>query len=117
PAALAGLDTALQLSPLDPLLYGFHGVRAQLLVQQQDYRAAARWADRAAVTPGAHYLIAMIALVANGLAGHRERAARWQREVRRRKPDASATDFFAAFPTREPESRARIAAELRRQGF
>ena len=29
----AGLDMALQLSPLDPLLYGFHGVRAQMLIQ------------------------------------------------------------------------------------
>lgn len=67
PAAFAALDTSLHLSPLDPLLYGIHGVRAQMLIQQEDHQAAAGWADRAATTPGAHYLIAMIALVANGL--------------------------------------------------
>ncbi|MGQ7794063.1 winged helix-turn-helix domain-containing protein [Faunimonas sp. B44] len=116
-ATFGALETALHLSPLDPLLYGFHGVRAQMLIQQEDYEGAARWADRAATTPGAHYLIAMIALAANGLAGRHDEAVRWGREVRRRKPDATALDYFAAFPTRDMASRARIARELRRQGF
>jgi len=117
PATETGLDTALQLSPLDPLLYGFHGVRAQMLMQTGDYQSAARWGDRAASTPGAHYLIAMIALAANGLAGRHDQAARWRQEVRRRKADATAAHYFAAFPTRDVASRSRIAAELRRQGF
>ncbi|WP_022727509.1 winged helix-turn-helix domain-containing tetratricopeptide repeat protein [Fodinicurvata sediminis] len=116
-ASFAALDTSLHLSPLDPLLYGIHGVRAQMLIQQEDHEAAASWADRAATTPGAHYLIAMIALAANGLAGRHDQAARWRREVRRRKPDATAADYFAAFPTRDTASRARIATELRRHGF
>ena len=113
----AGLDMALHLSPLDPLLYGVHGVRSQMLIQQEDYTAAARWGDRAATTPGAHYLIAMIAMVANGLAGRDDQAARWCEAVRRRRSDASSADYFAAFPTRDGKSRSRIAAELRRQGF
>ena len=108
PVTLAGLDTSLHLSPLDPLLYGIHGVRAQMLIQQEDYQAAARWADRAATTPGAHYLIAMIALAANGLAGRHDQAARWRQKVRKLKPDATAADFFAAFPTRDKTSRARV---------
>ena len=116
-ATESGLDTALQLSPLDPLLYGIHGVRAQMLIQKGDYQTAARWADRAAATPGAHYLIAMIALAANGLAARHDQAARWKQEVRRRKSDASAAHYFAAFPTRDAASRARIAAELGRHGF
>lgn len=69
PATEAGLDKALLLSPLDPLLYGFHGVRAQMLMQTRDFDAAARFGDKAASTPGAHYLIAMIAMAANSLAG------------------------------------------------
>ena len=117
PETVAALDTALHLSPLDPLLYGIYGVRAQMLIQQEDYQAAALWADRAATTPGAHYLIAMIAMSANALAGRHDQAARWRREVRRRKPDATAADYFAAFPTRDTASRARIAAELHRHGF
>ncbi|MEX0759676.1 MAG: winged helix-turn-helix domain-containing protein, partial [Tistlia sp.] len=117
PRTVAALDTSLHLSPLDPLLYGIHGVRAQLLIQQEDHQAAAHWADRAATTPGAHYLIAMIAVAANGLAGRYDQAARWRREVRRRKPDATAADYFAAFPTRDTPSRTRITTELHRQGF
>jgi len=116
-ATETGVDTALHLSPLDPLLYGFHGVRAQMLMQTGDYQSAARWGDKAATTPGAHYLIAMIALAANGLAGRHDQAARWRQEVRRRKADATAAHYFAAFPTRDAASRSRIAAELRRQGF
>ena len=116
-ATEVGLDTALQLSPLDPLLYGMHGVRSQMYIQSGDYAAAARWGDRAAATPGAHYLIAMIAMVANGLAGRHDTAARWRQTVRQRKPDASAAHYFASFPTRDIVSRSLIADELCRHGF
>lgn len=116
-AVAAGLDRALNLSPLDPLLYGMHGVRALSLIQTGDTRAAARWADRAANTPGAHYLIAMIAVVANGLDGRHQQAARWRQDVRRRKPDAAAAHFFAAFPLVDTDTRTRIGDELSRQGF
>jgi len=116
-ATEVGLDTALQLSPLDPLLYGMHGVRSQMFIQSGDYAAAARWGDRAAATPGAHYLIAMIAMVANGLAGRHDTAARWRQTVRQRKPDASAAHYFAAFQTRDIVSRSLIADELCRHGF
>ncbi len=116
-ATETGLDTALQLSPLDPLLYGFHGVRAQMMMQTGDYETAARWGDKAASTPGAHYLIAMIALAANGLAGRHDQAARWRQEVRRRKADATTAHYVAAFPTSDAASRSLIVAELRRHGF
>lgn len=116
-AAQADLETALTLSPLDPMLYGMHGVRTLSLIQTGDTRAAARWADRAATSPGAHYLIAMIASVANGLDGRHQQAARWRQDVRRRKPDASASHFFAAFPLVDGAARGRIGDELCRQGF
>jgi len=116
-AADSEIDAAINLSPLDPLMYAMHGVRALLFIQTGDLRAAARWADRAATTPGAHYLIAMIAAMANGLGGRHQQAARWRQVARRRRPDADAAQFFAAFPIRNPAARARIAAELSRQGF
>ncbi len=116
-ATIGALDTSMHLSPLDPLLYGVHGVRAQALMQQEDYEAAASWGDRAVTQPGAHYLISMIALAANGLAGREHNTGRLRQDIRLRKPDASAADYFTAFPTRHMASRARIAAELARQGF
>lgn len=117
PATEAGLDKALLLSPLDPLLYGFHGVRAQMLMQTEDFDAAARIGDKAASTHGAHYLIAMIALAANSLAGRHNQAARWKQEVRHRNAEASAAHYFAAFPTRNTASHDRIAAVLAQHGF
>ena len=88
-----------------------------MLMQTGDYQAAARWGDKAATTPGAHYLIAMIALAANSLAGRHNQAARWKQELHRGKSDASAAHYFAAFPTRDEVSRRRIEIELRRHGF
>ena len=116
-ATEVGLDAALQLSPLDPMLYGMHGVWSQMFIQSGDYAAAARWGDRAAATSGAHYLIAIIAMVANGLVGRHDTAARWRQTVRQRKLQASAAHYFASFPTRDIASRSLIADELRRHGF
>ena len=115
--AHAGVDMAQQLSPLDPLLYGMHGVRALAHLQTGDTDEASRWADRAAATPGAHYLIAMIAAVTNGLDGREDQATRWCTEARRRKPDATADQFLAAFPIQNPLTHSRIEHELRRLGF
>ncbi|PVH27804.1 winged helix-turn-helix domain-containing tetratricopeptide repeat protein [Pararhodobacter oceanensis] len=117
PKVDTGLDAALGLSPLDPLLYGIRGVRAQALIQTGDTAAAARLADRAASTPGAHYLISMIAAAANGLDGRQQQASRWREDVLRRKPDASVAQYFAAFPIRDKDTRDRITGELTRQGF
>jgi hypothetical protein len=88
-----------------------------MLIQSGDLAAAAHWGDRAATTPGAHYLIAMIAMAANGLAGRHDQAARWRQTVRNRKPDATADHYFTAFPTKDTLSRSRIEQELRRHGF
>ena len=69
-----------------------------MLIQTGDFSAAARWGDRAAATPGAHHLIAMIAAVANGLAGRHPQALRWCQEARRRKPDCSHRAIHGGIP-------------------
>ena len=88
-----------------------------MLIQQEDYQAAADWADRAATAPGAHYLIAMIALAANGLADATTRRPAGGGRYAGSSPMPLRADYFAAFPTRHSASRTRIATELRRQGF
>ena len=112
-----GIDAAVRLSPLDPLLYGMLGVRALALMQAGRHDEAADWADRAAAAPGAHFLIAMIALVANGLAGREAQAQHWLPIVRRRRPGANAHHFFAAFPIHDPAARRRLGDEIRRRGL
>lgn len=116
-ACETGLSAALDLSPLDPLLYGMYGVRAQMLMQTQDFPTAARWAERAALTPGAHYLIAMIAAAACGLAGETDLAFRWAEAARAKRPDACVADYMTAFPIRNTIARKQIGHTLSSLGF
>jgi TolB-like protein len=116
PQAQAGLDAAIRLSPLDPLLYGMLGTRSLSLLQEGKYDEAASWGDRAAGTPGAHFLISMIALAANALAGREAQAAHWMKDIHRRRPDASIAHFFAAFPFQKESVRSLLTNVLGRHG-
>lgn len=111
------LVAALDLSPLDPLLYGMYGVRSQMQMQQQDYAAAAQWGEKAASTPGAHYLISMIAVAACGLAGEVHQARRWAEATKGRRAHASTDDYMVAFPIRDVTTRNKIGSTLATYGF
>ncbi|HEX5776148.1 MAG TPA: hypothetical protein VFX95_05650, partial [Caulobacteraceae bacterium] len=112
----AHTDEALRLSPLDPMAYAMHGVRAFSHMVLDEPADAAQWGERAARTPGAHALIEMVAAVGHGLNGDEERAQFWAASARRRHPGLGAGEFFQAFPFREPADRARISAALRKLG-
>jgi hypothetical protein len=106
------VDLAMSLSPLDPLYYGMLATRAFTHMAQEEDIEAARWADRAARSPGAHVLIAMIAAVAHALAGQGSQAEAWATNVRERKPTLDRVDFFRAFPFKPAPLRARVSAAL-----
>ena len=55
------VDLAMQLSPLDPLYYAMLATRGFTHMAAGEDAAAAAWIERAARSPGAHVLIAMIA--------------------------------------------------------
>jgi TolB-like protein len=111
------VDLAMRLSPLDPLYYAMLGTRAFTHLVLGEDPEAARWADRAARSPGAHVLIAMIASAAHALAGDEGRAAAWAANVRARNPALARVDFFRSFPMRPAQMRERIEAALVRHGF
>jgi hypothetical protein len=81
------------------------------IVCEED-RDAADWAERAARAPGAHVLIAVIAVAAHALAGNRERATVWAANVRERARAVTAATFFRSFPFADPRTRKRIAKAL-----
>jgi TolB-like protein len=110
----ADVETALRLSPLDPLAYGMLGVKAFSHMALDEPAEAAFWAERAARTPGAHALIEMIAAVSHGMNGDAARAAAWASSARRRSPGLDAEVFFKAFPFREEATRRRIREVLER---
>jgi DNA-binding winged helix-turn-helix (wHTH) protein len=110
-------DLAMALSPLDPLHYAMKATRAlSHLVCNEDAEAAA-WAERAARSPGAHVLIAVIAIAAHALNGDRARASAWATNVRQRRPDLTQADFFRSFPFPDPRFRQRVAGALARSGL
>jgi tetratricopeptide (TPR) repeat protein len=111
------VDLAMQLSPLDPLYYAMEGTRALSHMARGEYAAGAEWAERAARSPGAHVLIAMIAVAAHGLAGNEESGARWAANVRSRDASLTQDDFFGAFPMRIEATRSRFANALGHFGF
>ena len=113
----AHVDLAIRLSPLDPLFYGMLGTRAFTHMGEGEDAEAASWAERAARSPGAHVLIAMIAAAAHALAGNETRAREWAQNVRSRNPHLTREDFFRAFPFRSEATLARVSAALQSLGF
>lgn len=111
------IDTALILSPLDPLQYGMLGTRALSFIVEGDYENAAFWAEKAARAPGAHFLISMIALTAHSLDHNEEKASFWVANVRRRKPNANQAHFFESFPFSDPKIRDQISGALSLYGI
>ncbi len=111
------VDLAMRLSPLDPLHYAMLGTRALGHMVLGEDAEAAEWAERAARSPGAHVLIAMIAAAAHALAGDEVRAAAWAANVRARAPALTRGDFLRAFPMRGEALRVRVASALARAGL
>lgn len=111
------VDTAIALSPIDPLHYAMLATRAlSHLVRGEDAEAAS-WADSAARAPGAHVLIAVIAAACHAADGNMDKAAHWAANARRRSPALGREDFFRSFPFADLEAKARLSAHLARLGL
>jgi TolB-like protein len=111
------VDLAMRLSPLDPLYYAMLGTRAFTHAVLGEDLEAAEWAERAARSPGAHVLIALVAVATNALADNHVRAAWWAENVRSRNPTLTRDDFFRAFPMKPADTKRRVALALARFGF
>jgi tetratricopeptide (TPR) repeat protein len=111
------VDQAMRLSPIDPLYYAFLGTRGLSHMALGDDAAAAEWAERAAHSPGANVIIAMIAAGAHALAGDAARAATWAAHVHASAPALTREDFFRSLPMRPGPVRARVDAALARLGL
>jgi len=111
------VDLARRLSPLDPLFYAMLGTRAFSHMTEGEDVEAAHWAERAARSPGAHVLMAVIAAVAHALAGNKELAREWAANAHERNPELTSEDFFRAFPIKLAALRLRISRALAKLGF
>ena len=111
------VDTAMALSPLDPLLYAMYGVRAFSHIVSDQPAEAALWGERAAHSPGAHVLIKAIALVAHGLNGNETDARCWADVVRAQSPQMTRGEFLRVFPFRQERTYRLVSETLARFGF
>ncbi len=111
------VDLAMKLSPLDPLHYAMQGTRAFTHMTLGEDHDGAVWAERAARSPGAHVLIAMIAGAAHALNGDGARAAFWAANVRERNATLTTQSFLRAFPIKPEAVRSRVVGALERLGF
>jgi tetratricopeptide (TPR) repeat protein len=111
------VDLAMRLSPLDPLYYAMLGTRAFTHMAVGEDAEAAEWAERAARSPGAHVLIAMIGAAAHALNGDVARAAHWAGNVRERNASLNRGDFCRAFPMKSEQMRVRVVQALAQLGF
>jgi len=111
------VDLAMRLSPLDPLYYAMLGTRGFSHLAHGEYAEAVSWSERAARSPGAHVLIAMIAAAARSMAGSETGAIAWADNVRQRSPLLTRDDFFRSFPVKDIEFRERLSAALEKLGF
>jgi TolB-like protein len=111
------VDLAMRLSPIDPLHYAMMATRAFTHMVLSEDAEAADWAERAARSPGAHVLIAMIATAAQALKGDAVRAAAWAANVRERNPALTREDFCRAFPMKSDTMRTRVLHALAQFGF
>jgi TolB-like protein len=111
------VDLAMRLSPIDPLHYAMLGTRALTHILLKENALAAEWAERAARSPGAHVLIAMIATAAHELNGNRARAASWAANVRERNNTLTCEAFCRAFPMQSDDMRRRVVKALAQFGF
>lgn len=113
----AQVDLSMRLSPLDPLYYAMLATRGLTHIAQGEVSAATHWTDRAARSPGAHVLIAMIAAVTQALAGNRQPAMAWAANVRERNPLLTSEDFFRAFPVKAEGMHSQVSSALKTLGF
>jgi len=111
------VDLAIRLSPIDPLHYAMLGTRALTHMAMNEDAEAANWGERAARSPGAHVLIAMIATAAHELSGNRSRASAWAENVRERNSALTRQDFCRAFPMKSEAMRVRVMQALAQFGF
>ncbi|MDU8913438.1 winged helix-turn-helix domain-containing protein [Aestuariicoccus sp. MJ-SS9] len=110
--ALAQLEKAIALSPLDPLLYAMQCARGLAYLQLEDYDNALLWAEKGARAPGAHFLIRAIAAMICKIRGDDEKAQYWAKAMRERRPDTSVAMFFNAFPFEDATMRALMTSAL-----
>ncbi|MEZ5682014.1 MAG: winged helix-turn-helix domain-containing protein [Erythrobacter sp.] len=115
-AADRDLALALDLSPIDPMAYAMISSRALTHLQFGDLEAAADFGERAALTPGAHKHIKLIAAATASIAGRKDKAAECLVRTMDDDPALTTEAFFRAFPFAQGSAREILERSMRDLG-
>lgn len=113
----AGIDLAVGLSPLDPMLPPMRFMQAMSFAIDGDYQTGVALAVEAARTARAHFIGVMLAVALSELTGRPDDARHWARVVRQQRPDASIGLYLSSLPFARQGFAATLGAALRRAGF
>jgi hypothetical protein len=110
---IVGMDRAIELSPLDPMLCAMQACKAVAYLAKGDSSTALEWANRA---PHAHIAMLMTAVAASQAAGDEAAVEDWLNALAARYPDASVERFFTVLPFTDPALRSLLSDALLRAG-
>jgi len=116
-SALPHYEMALKLSPLDPFVYAMLAGCSLSSSIDGNYEEAASMGERAARSPGAHYIVDMIALIGHSLNKDKALASEWAKKIRARRVDATRELFFQSFPFSDKATKERLSDALAEYGF
>ncbi len=116
-SSLPHYEMALKLSPLDPFVYAMLAGCSLSKSIEGRYEEAAEVGERAARSPGAHYIVDMIALIGHSLNKDKNLANEWAEKIRTRRPDATRELFFQSFPFSDAGTKERLSGALAQYGF
>ena len=110
-------EQAISLSPLDPFLYGFYGIRAFSYLADEDIDNARLWAEKAALQPESIVVMDILAASTCEMAQDPVAAAKWIDRAKARHPDIDSQYFFKALPFVAGNIRTLIQSSLTRLGL
>ena len=105
---------AISLSPLDPFLYGFYGIKAFSYLADEDIENARIWAEKAALQPEAIVVMDLFAAAVCEMDQDLLSANKWIERAKRRQADIDSQYFFKALPFTAGKIRSLIASSLKR---
>lgn len=108
---------AISLSPLDPFLYGFYGIKAFSYLADEDIENARIWAEKAALQPEAIVVMDVLAAALCEMDRDLPSAQKWLRRARDRRPNIDSQFFFKALPFTAGMIRSLTASSLERLGL
>ena len=115
--AIAHMEQAVRLSPLDPEMYRTQAGLALAYLLLRRFDEASMWAARARRGQHGFLMVVGTSAAAAALSGDMESAQREMQELRRLNPDLRCSNLRGWLPLRRPEDIATLTEGLRKAGL